>query len=164
MIHENQPIFLQFYSIPCTCGMDGESGLLLHTSSVVKLMKSSDFGERTPRSVMYTVTYKRSQDQGKVYLSSPQIHQFRESIHLSFVQIKNIGKIWFHKHHSDFSSPSSSLGHSHFKGWAGKHPGPSPALLKTVIWWILIPQIGEFSWDSQGSFTQTRSDARYSLW
>jgi len=51
MILEKQPIFLQLNSSPRTCGMDGESGLLLHNSSAAKLMKSSDFRERTPWSV-----------------------------------------------------------------------------------------------------------------
>lgn len=39
----------------------------------------------------------------------------------------------FHKQHFDFNLPCSSLGHSHLKEWAGKHPAPSPALLNAVI-------------------------------
>lgn len=67
MILEKQPISLQFNSGPCSCGMDGESGLLSHTSSVTRLMKSSDFRERTPWSVnvCYHLQKKSGEEAGE---------------------------------------------------------------------------------------------------
>lgn len=93
MTHENQPIFLQFHSSPCACGMSGESELLLHSGRAAKLKKSSDFRERMPWSVIYAATHEKNGNKAKSILYPHKfINPGKNNFVVVLVQIKNTWK------------------------------------------------------------------------